>query len=161
MLSLEVFLDVLVDWLKSMGLREFLIHHSQSRELRDLLLELLSRGILPSLKFSLGIIYFRLLIRLSIKLLSTDIDLADNFNVGNLLLDLHGVLLVMVDFITHNLLKLISVIHQDWKLLFPEIQFKQKVFFLPRSEIQILWFSLSQKLFIETLRLRSLSEILN
>ncbi len=102
-----------MDWLKSMGSREFLIRHSLNRESQALLLELLFRGILPSLKFSLAIIYSQLLIKLSTKLPNTGIDLEDSFNVGNLLLDPPGVLLVMVDFITHNRPKPISVIRQD------------------------------------------------
>ena len=113
MLSLEVYLDALVDWFKSMVLKEFLIPHFLNRELLALLLELLSQDILPLLKFSLEIISSLLLIRLSTKLRNIDLDLEVNFNVGNLLLDQLGVLLVMVAFITHNLLKLISVILQD------------------------------------------------
>lgn len=156
-----MYLDALVDWFKSMVLKEFLIPHFLNRELLALLLELLSQDILPLLKFSLEIISSLLLIRLSTKLRNIDIDLEVNFNVGNLLLDQLGVLLVMVAFITHNLLKLISVILQDWKLLFREILFKPKVFFWLQSEIQILWFSLSPRLFIEMLKLKFLLEIMN
>lgn len=138
MLNLEVFSVVLVDFSKSMEQIEYLTHHFQSKALQVLLLDLLLQDILQLLKYNSVIIFSLLSIKLSIRLLSIDLDQEDNLIVQVLHLELHGVLLVMVLFIIHNLLKLILLILLDLKQLFLEIQFKQRAYYWHLLEIQTL-----------------------
>lgn len=138
MLNLEVFSVVLVDFLKSMEQIEYLTHHFQNKASQVSLLDLLLQDILQLLKYNSVIIFSLLSIKLSIRLLNIDLDQEDNLIVQVLHSELHGVLLVMVLFTIHNLLKLILLILLDLKLLFLEIQFKRRVYCWHLLEIQIL-----------------------